>query len=174
MPNSLKLLAQRILSAMTLKGTLIPTNSNWITFGPRDVDPGVIHDFHFHFTSPAGYTAVSAELLITCDDVCDISLNGVYISSQTNWQTSNSFCFQVSASNNVLHVRVKNEGIGIPNASAFIATIQINYDDGSFQSFVTDKTWRANDVTYRSDKAGFDDSGWPYANIVGVANAPPW
>jgi hypothetical protein len=152
------------------------TNSNWITFGPRDVDwsGAVIHDFRLHLTTPAGKTAVSAHIIMACDDYCLAWANGFYIGDQSSWKTSNSFCVSLSASSNVFVVSVQNLGISVPNASAFIAAIQINYSDGSSDISVTDTQWRANDRTRGSSQADYDDSTWLYANIVGAANDPPW
>ena len=150
------------------------TNSNWITFGARDVPGGVIHDFRLDLTSPAGKNAVSSEIIIACDDLCDIWVNGAsYLGEQTNWQTSNSFCVQASASSNVFAVQVENEG-SIPNASAFIAAIQIHYSDGSSDTFVTDTTWRASSNTSGLQQVGFDDSNRAYENTVGAVDTPPW
>ena len=146
--------------------------SDWITFGPPDGDlPGTtVYDFRLDLTSPVGKTAVHSQIILACDNNCTYWVNGEFIGVQSHWDASNSFCGQLSASKNVFVIRAQKKGTPLPNA-LIIATIQINYSDGSFDIFVTNTGWRANYLTPGSEQVNFDDSTWPHANIIG---APPW
>jgi alpha-L-rhamnosidase len=64
-----------------------------------------------------------------------------------------------------------------PNPAAFIASILVAYDDGSYSITSTDSSWLGLPGTSPPtgfQNPAFDDSTWPGVVAVGPFNTAPW
>jgi hypothetical protein len=150
-------------------------SSNWIWTDKNflTVNPQAVRDFRREVMSPANNTATDAQIIIAADNNYTLYVNGDLIGQGNDWEVSQQYCVTLESDCNVFAVAVENEGT-TPNPAAWIAAIQINYEDGSSEVIRTDTEWRDNNATAGFQNIGFDDSSWPFAVIAGSSSSSPW
>lgn len=130
-----------------------------------------------------GKRPVSASIIIAADNDYTLYVNGEVIGRGSNFRESQSYCVNLASElllgctcHSVFAVSVLNEpGTGgVATPAALITAIDVNYDDGTSSTIVSDASWRANSQTPNFQNTDFDDSAWPNAVVVGNANSPPW
>jgi len=155
-------------------------NSKWIwtdSSGATAVPANTTADFRLDFAAPFGKTPVSASIIISADNVYTLYVNGEQIGHGEDFQESQNYCVDLEPDcNNVFAVAVLNEpgAGGVATPAALITAIDVTYIDGTSDTIVSDASWRAHSETAGFESAGFDDSAWPFAVVVGNANSPPW
>ena len=127
--------------------------------------------------APDGKTPVTASIIIAADNEYTLYVNGDLIGHGTDFKQSQSYCVSFEPGcDNVFAVSVLNRpGTGgVASPAALLTAIEVKYDDGTSATFVSDASWRAHSDTPGFQNAGFDDSTWSNAVIVGNANSGPW
>lgn len=138
--------------------------------------PGEPRAFRFTHESPAGKTAVKADILITADDSFKLWANGSLLGatdgSSNGWQQSHRFTADLAADENVFAVLATN-GAGSP--AGLIVNARIAYSDGTSELITSGSNWKVS-KTIVDDffTAGFNDSGWEQAVIQAVYGSGPW
>ncbi|KAJ7273758.1 hypothetical protein C8J57DRAFT_1127958 [Mycena rebaudengoi] len=98
------------------------------------------------FTSPAGKTAVTAEVALTVDNHYILWVNGqpVGTSGTAGWESVKVLSAALNASANVFSVLAVNDKDADMNPGGLLASIHILYSDGSKDTIVSDTTWLAS------------------------------
>jgi alpha-L-rhamnosidase len=135
----------------------------------------------FTVTDPS--TIASAILRVNGDDGEMTYVNGTLVASSqadviNGWQTSQVADIKslLVAGTNVIAIA----GLNISaNASGIIAAVQLNTGQANTVRIVTDGTWKALAGTPATppdgwNTAGFDDSAWPAATVLGGYGIAPW
>ncbi|KAJ6606954.1 bacterial alpha-L-rhamnosidase-domain-containing protein [Mycena sp. CBHHK59/15] len=160
------------------------TNSNWIWTAQSAAPSAPPGDIALRktFTTPAGKSAVSADIIMTADDLFTLYLNGVLVGSSPNeaniWSSAQQFHVTLNSSVNLFAVRATNVAdvsTGGASPAGLLAAISILYSDGSSDTVVTDTTWKV--ITAIPD--GFElpstsDSSWAAAASFGKYGVAPW
>ena len=117
-----------------------------------------------------------ARVEITADNDFRLWINGRTVAQGSNFHQV--YTAEAGASlkpgQNVLAVEAVNGGEG-PNPAGLIAALKIDYDDGSSQEIVTDRTWRVSASVEQDwhlpDQAG---TGWGDVVELGPMGTAPW
>ncbi|KAJ7273026.1 lectin [Mycena rebaudengoi] len=152
------------------------SRSNWIW--TNDVAAGAApvgaRAFRKAFTAPLGKTPVSAEILITADNVFTLYVNGAQVGTGPDYRYAERFCVALYPCLNVFAVTAVNAAT-VPNPAGLLVSIQILYQDGTTSTIVSDTTWRASiPVPNGFEQLSFDDSSWAPAIAEGAHGVSPW
>ncbi|KAK0501549.1 lectin [Armillaria luteobubalina] len=109
------------------------------------------------------------------DDQCPVYVNGRQIGTgRSPQQEAVVYTAGLNRDNkNVFAIGVSNTAEG---SAGLIATIHVDYTDGTTETVVSDSTWK----TLRGvapggwTSSGFDDSAWTAADVEGPSTASPW
>ncbi|KAK0202315.1 lectin [Desarmillaria ectypa] len=156
-------------------------NSNWIwtgeTASPGGAAPNGSRPFRKTIPHTSTKCPVCATAIIIADNRYTLYANGAEIGSGIAYEGtgSTSQVYTVGLSpeiDNVIAINATNTG----GPAGLIATIHVDYLDGTSETFVTDASWK----TLRTPTAdGFgnpslDDSAWIAASVQGKAGMAPW
>ncbi|KAK0244683.1 lectin [Armillaria nabsnona] len=117
---------------------------------------------------------VCATIIVACDDQCPVFVNGVQIGPGRG-PGQGAVVYTAGLypdSKNVFAISVSNT-VG---SAGLIATILVDYTDGTTETIVTDSSWK----TLKGVAPGgwtspsFDDSAWTAADVEGPSTASPW
>ncbi|KAK0185535.1 lectin [Armillaria mellea] len=168
----------RELNARAVEPTLDFSGSTWIWTGEQngaanDDAPVGVHPFRKAIPSSSTKCPVCATIIISCDDSYSIVVNGKEIGVGNGYHTSAVYTVGLEPEgHNVFAIAVNNIG----GAAGLIATIHVDYSDGTTQTIATDTTWK----TIKSSPPGgwtspsFNDSAWIAASSEGHTANTPW
>lgn len=142
---------------------------NWIWAG-KARDKQVVY-FRKEFT---GYTprTASARLYASCDNQMQVFINGVNVVESDAWEQPvfKDVVGQLEKGRNVIAIRASNSG----SAAGLIAKLILDSDKDVVE-VATDGSWKLSEKPAPGwDKAGFDDSKWTAARVIGPLGAEPW
>ncbi|KAK0463801.1 lectin [Desarmillaria tabescens] len=165
------------LAARAAAQPLTLANSNWIWTGEEASAGGdaPVGSRPFRKTIPHTSTKcpVCATILLATDNLHTLYVNGAEIGSGASFSAAQVYTVGLNPeSDNVITVNGTNTG----GPAGLIATVLVDYADGTTETFVTDASWK----TLRSaPPAGFenpslDDSTWIAAVGQGQEGVSPW
>ncbi|KAK0239800.1 lectin [Armillaria nabsnona] len=165
------------LAARAAAQPLTLANSNWIWTGEQGGAGGSapVGSRPFRKTIPHTSTKcpVCATILIATDDLHTLYVNGAVVGSGASFTSAQVYTVGLKPeSNNVITVNGTNTG----GPAALIATILVDYSDGTTETFVSDASWK---TLKAAPPAGFanpslDDSAWIAAVAQGKDGVYPW
>ncbi|KAF7291151.1 hypothetical protein MIND_01258300 [Mycena indigotica] len=138
--------------------------------------------------------AVSAQVVITGDDVFTLWVNGVQVGAASNdadvWRVASTISIPLGAGTSTAPVTV-NGGLAVvfaaqvtnrPDASSggaspagFLFSGTIAYSDGSTDSIVSDGSWKTlGSLPSNWQTPTFNDVSWAAANVLGKYGIGPW
>ncbi|KAK0220410.1 lectin [Armillaria fumosa] len=152
-------------------------NAKWIwtsepvaVLGPRP--------FRKRIPSSSTKCPVCATIILSSDDIYTLNVNGKEIGTGEGWKNVVTYTVGLEPEgDNVFAVQVNNT---IGAAGPFIATILVNYKDGSTDMIYTDTTWKTLSSVPPAGwtSPSFDDSKWetPVVKLAGTQTAwgGPW
>jgi hypothetical protein len=155
--------------------------SKWIWTPGRAAD-GVTYPpgnstFRRDWTPPAGKVPMSADILITVDNVYTLYVNGEKIGTGDNFELAQRYCVRLVDSCNVFAIQGQNVQPALPgNAAGVLTAIQVRYTDGFTDTIVSDGEWHGVTGSPAGfEQVGFDDSAWGAAFVEGpYPSTPPW
>ncbi|KAK0192930.1 hypothetical protein F5146DRAFT_955434 [Armillaria mellea] len=165
--------ARSALEAREEFSSLYFDNAKWIWtsepvahLGPRP--------FRKSVPSSSTKCPVCATIILSSDDVYTLNVNGKEIGTGEGWGNVVTYTVGLEPeSDNVFAVQVNNT---IGAAGPFIATILVNYKDGSTDTIYTDTTWKTLSSVPPAGwtSPSFDDSKWetPVVRLAGTQT--PW
>ncbi|NQT37829.1 MAG: HEAT repeat domain-containing protein [Planctomycetes bacterium] len=157
--------------------------TKWIWFSagaevPLGDLPAAVNYFRSAVTIPDGAEVKSAEVIITCDNMYVLHLNGKPVGeSEANnsaWSTPERWDVAklMVPGRNVLAVEAVNT---LPGPGGLIVKLVVELADGGQIVLPSDATW----MVTSSEHSGwhlldFDDTHWNNARVVGEFGAAPW
>ncbi|KAK0222268.1 hypothetical protein IW262DRAFT_1379394 [Armillaria fumosa] len=175
---TLDTLLRRSVDARAVAPTLDFSASTWIWTGEQnaaatDNAPVGVRPFRKAIPSSSTQCPVCATIIISSDDLYSIVVNGNQIGAGNGYRNSTVYTVGLEPEgHNVFAIAVNNTG----GAAGLIATILVDYSDGTTQTIVTDTTWK----TIKAIPPGgwtspsFDDSAWISASSEGPTANTPW
>ncbi len=140
--------------------------------------PAEVRFFRAALTLPQGTQVTSAELIVTCDNMFVLFLNGKLAgeSEASNNCWGNPRWFDVAGmlvpGRNVIAVEAVNT---LPGPAGLIAKLVVRLGDGRQAVRVTDASWKFSDEEVANwHRADFDDKVWADAYVVADFGAMPW
>ncbi|KAG7448134.1 lectin [Guyanagaster necrorhizus] len=165
------------LAARAAAQPLTLANSNWIWTGEEAGAGGnaPIGSRPFRKTIPHTSTKcpVCATILIATDNLHTLYVNGAQVGSGASFSDAQVYTVGLEPeSDNVIAVNGTNTG----GPAGLIATVLVDYADGTTETFVTDASWK---TLQSAPPAGFenpslDDSAWIAAVGQGMEGVSPW
>jgi alpha-L-rhamnosidase len=149
-------------------------DAKWIWLPGGDVDaglPAMTGYFRHQIELPADRTVKQAICEITADNDFTLEVNGKAAASGNDVRAAAVVDVSglLHAGTNTLSVTASNNGKAsgnkTPKLAGVIASLRIEFTDGSPMTVVTDEQWQAS-----KDKAG----GWGPARIIGPFGMTPW
>ena len=136
--------------------------------------PAGVSFFRAELTLPEKAQVSSAELIITCDNLCAVYLNGLSVGESRSWNKAKRF--DVSAllvpGRNLAAVEAVNT---LPGPAGLIAKLVVRLADGREVVFQSDASWTySHGLRPNWQQPNFDDSHWLAAHVVGEFGAAPW
>ncbi len=113
--------------------------------------------------------------MMDSDNTYDLYVNEVFIGGGQSFTSAQVYTVAMNAEgDNVIAVNATNVPPGGP--AGVIATVLVEYSDGSSETFVTDSSWK---TLQGATSAGFqsiatDDDGWNSATEQGADGVLPW
>ncbi|KAJ7110793.1 hypothetical protein C8R43DRAFT_904179 [Mycena crocata] len=138
----------------------------WIRTSLPTARPVGWRTFRRTLTSPAGKSAVLADIIISADAEFALYMNGALFGHTfPRIGQTKHFCVGLLAGTNVFAAKAdysrQTDHIGI------LSTMQITYTDNSTSTIVTDSSWLAStDASAGFERPDFDDRGWKNSDIV--------
>lgn len=159
-------------------------NAKWIwsplsdpAGNPGDYLAGSVY-FRATLDLPPQARAVSAEAIITCDNLYILHINGKPVgeSAANNASWNNPGYFDIARlltpGRNVVAVQGVNT---LPGAAGLIAKITVQLSDGKRVELATSDGWKCNELAPAGwQAAGFDDRTWTPAHVIGDYGVGPW
>ncbi|KAJ7464058.1 hypothetical protein FB451DRAFT_1561963 [Mycena latifolia] len=157
------------------------SNGTWIwstSDAAAGAAPGAV-GFRKTFPTPSGRTARSATILLTVDDAFTRYVNGDYVGAPPAFfKRGQQFAVILSATSNTFTVIAQNhpgpKAQTAPSAAGVIATIRIQYLDGSSEIVRTDTSWLSGTFTSVSDFISAADSALGPTHDLGTMGTLPW
>jgi putative heme-binding domain-containing protein len=154
------------------KGTA-DTAPRWIWLG---ASPKEAQTVYFRKTIETPEDVTSAKLVATCDNGMTIYLDGREILSGTQWNEPvsrdvTSFFPAKGERRHVLAARGRNED----GPAGLLVRLALETKSGP-ATIVSDASWRVSDARPARtwNAAGFDDSSWTNATVLGALGDAPW
>ncbi|PBK95905.1 hypothetical protein ARMGADRAFT_1077413 [Armillaria gallica] len=171
---SLDALLQRSIDARAVAPTLDFSGSTWIWTGEQNGNSAPVGVRPFRKAIPSSNTKcpVCATIIISCDDLYSIVVNGNQIGAGNGYRNSAVYTAGLEPEgHNVFAIAVNNTG----GAAGLIATILVDYSDGTTQTIVTDTTWKTIKATPPGGwtSPSFNDSAWITASYGGPTENIP-
>ncbi|KAK0185507.1 hypothetical protein F5146DRAFT_1070425 [Armillaria mellea] len=160
---SLDTLLRRSVDARAVAPTLDFSASTWIWTGEQSGNAGTapvgVRPFRKAIPSSSTKCPVCATIIIASDDLYSIVVNGNPIGAGNGYQSSAVYTTGLEPEgHNVFAIAVNNTG----GPAGLIATILVDYSDGTTETIVTDTTWKTIKATPPGGwtSPSFDDSAW--------------
>ncbi|KAJ7472859.1 bacterial alpha-L-rhamnosidase-domain-containing protein [Mycena galericulata] len=156
------------------------STATWIWNSAAASPPAGDVAFRKTLAAPAGKTAVSADIIVTADDLFALYVNGAVVGSSTSgWSSAQEFAGTTLAGGTnvfaVLATNLVDPASGILTPAGLLVAMNVLYSDGSSARVTTDASWKATgDIPANFADPGLDDSGWGAALGLGVYGAQPW
>ncbi|KAK0492243.1 lectin [Armillaria luteobubalina] len=173
----------RSLNVRDIAPVLDFTQSTWIwtgeQTGPSDVAPVGVRPFRKAIPSSSTKCPVCATILLSCDDHYSIFVNGREIGSGACWRSTapfmSSYVFTVGLDpegHNVVAIAGEN----VDGPAGLIATVLVDYSDGTTETIVTDNTWKTLKVAPPGGwtSPSYNDTAWTTAVSEGPTESTPW
>ncbi|KAK0201399.1 hypothetical protein DFS33DRAFT_1489328 [Desarmillaria ectypa] len=175
---SLDALLRRSVDARAVAPTLDFSGSTWIWTGEQngavnDAAPVSVRPFRKAIPSSSTKCPVCATIILSSDDLYSIVVNGNQIGAGNGYRNSAVYTAGLEPEgHNIFAIAVNNTG----SAAGLIATILVDYSDGTTQTIVTDTTWKTIKATPPGGwtSPSFDDSAWIAASSEGPTANTPW
>ncbi|KAK0222286.1 hypothetical protein IW262DRAFT_1379609 [Armillaria fumosa] len=176
--TTLDTLLRRSVDARAVAPTLDFSASTWIWTGEQnaaatDNAPVGVRPFRKAIPSSSTKCPVCTTIIISSDDLYSIVVNGNQIGAGNGYRNSAVYTAGLEPEgHNVFAIAVNNTG----GAAGLIATILVDYSDGTTQTIVTDTTWKTIKATPPGGwtSPSFDDSAWISASSEGPTANTPW
>ncbi len=149
----------------------------WVWYpegSPQAVAPPGVRYFRRVLQLPAATLIREARFYLTCDNGFALFVNGRPAGESSDWSQPVVLDIreQLVAGANVLAIAATNESSAAGLTGRLIVRIQ-DRDEPLVVEF--DQTWKASDRELPDWKtAGFDDSSWPAAMVLGPMSMAPW
>ncbi len=171
------LLALTTSTSLAAKPTL--EGSQWIWHRATRASAGTWY-FQRGFEFPAGQKPKSASVLITCDNLWTLYVNGNKVgqndSGPDSWRRPQSVDVTkyLVEEKNAIAISGTNTAIG---AAGLVAKLTVEFEDGknTFE-LATDKTWVSTDKPEKSwkDNGFVGGESWTRVSIIGPYGTTPW
>lgn len=156
--------------------------SHWIWFpegNPAEDAPIGARFFRVAFEAPETGAVKDARLLLSADDAAVAYINGVKVAESKDWRAGarvGGLGPRLRKGRNVLAIRAENLYSDVlKNPAGLIATLEIEFEDGTFETVRSDGTWKASKTGPPGwSTLGFDDRGWPAAMDLVRFGGAPW
>ncbi|KAK0502397.1 hypothetical protein EDD18DRAFT_1140612 [Armillaria luteobubalina] len=166
------------LDACTVNPMLNFSGSTWIWMGEQngadedDLLAGV-HPFCKAIPSSSTKCLVCTTIIISCNDSYSIFVNGREIGVGSRLYTSAVYTIGLEPKGHNIFVITMNN---IVRATGLIATIHVDYGDGTTQMIVTDTTWKMIKAMPPGGwmSPSFNNSAWIAALSEGLTAGTPW
>ena len=159
-------------------------NAKWIwsplsdpAGNPGDYLAGSVY-FRATLDLPAQTQVVSAEAIITCDNLYVLHLNGKpvgeSVASNASWNKPGYFDIAklLTPGRNVVAVQGVNT---LPGAAGLIGKITVQLSDGRRVELATGDAWKCNEQAPAGwQTVAFDDRAWTPAHVIGDYGVSPW
>jgi glucose/arabinose dehydrogenase len=125
------------------------------------------------FALPADVGVKSARLWATCDNQCELFVNGKSVGRSDDWQqpVSVDIAAAIKAGPNLVAAQCRNEG----GVAAFILKVRIELQNGPVIELASGPQMKASHNGPAGwNTQGFDDSGWKPARVVAPYGKQPW
>jgi putative heme-binding domain-containing protein len=156
----------------------ISTNSDWLTAQPLPTwiwanKSSTDQKVWFRHKATLKDKIKSARLYATCDNRLNLTINGKSIGKSNGWEKplEKNIVKQLVAGENIIAAEGQNEG----GVAALVCKIAIEYQDGSTQTIVSDKSWKYSETEAADwQKLAFDDAAWTASVEDGKLGKAPW
>lgn len=152
-------------------------NSQWIWTGENAGNGGAApistRAFRKTFNAPYGKCPVCATVLLAADNGYTLYVNGAPVGTGGDFRSAQVCTAALKSEQpNVFAVSATNTG----GPAGIIATILIEYTDGTSDKIVTDTTWKTfvGPVPAGFQNPSFDDSAWTASVAQGADGVAPW
>ncbi|KAK0239822.1 lectin [Armillaria nabsnona] len=152
-------------------------NSNWIWTGEEDIAGGSTPIGSHPFCKTISYTRtkcpVCMTILIAIDNLHTLYINGAEVGSGTSFLSVQIYTIRLNPEiNNVITVNGTNTG----GPAGLIATVLIDYSDGTTETFVTDLSWKTLKSSPPAEFANpsLNNPAWIAAVKQGKESVSPW
>ena len=142
----------------------------WIWLGTRP-NGGQTVSFRKEFVVDGPLTG--ARLVGSCDNQMAIYVNGERVAEGKTWQTPTfaDLTSRIKRGRNVLAVQAKNEG----GPAGLLLRISFENRRQPVAPVVTDGSWLTSETPCQAwQAAGYNDSTWSAATVVGTLGGAPW
>ncbi|KAG7444054.1 uncharacterized protein BT62DRAFT_952437 [Guyanagaster necrorhizus] len=163
----------RSLDSRAVAPTLNFDDSTWIWTGETTAHLGV-RPFRKRIPSSSTKCPVCATIILSSDDLYSLNVNGVEIGTGEGWRNTVVYTVGLNPeSDNEFAIAVNNT---VGAAGPLIATILVDYKDGTTETVVTDTTWKTLQTVPPTGwtSPSFDDSEWLAAVKVLPGTQTPW
>jgi len=153
----------------------------WFSADPMPISqsfPGGVHYFRGAVTLPAQEKIVSADLLITADNLYTVYINGKLAGESSanpnDWKKAKRFDVKgmLVPGRNVVAVEAVNT---IPGRAGLLVKLVVRPDGGKGVTFVSSDAWMCVDKQIAKwQTPAFDDKAWSVAHVVGGHGVAPW
>ncbi|KAK0243132.1 lectin [Armillaria nabsnona] len=172
-------LLPRLLDARAVAPVLDFSQSSYIWTGEQTgtahTAPAGMRPFRVEIPSSATKCPTCATIIVACDDQCPVYVNGQQIGTGVT-PKEGAVVYTAGLnpdSKNVFAIGVSNTAEG---SAGLIATILVDYTDGTTETIVSDSSWK----TLKGVAPGgwtspsFNDSAWTAADVEGPSMSSPW
>ena len=153
--------------------------ARWIWYpegNPAAAAPTATRYFRRVFSLPAGKRVRAARLEVTADNTCQVWLNGESAGQADNFHIVSASDVQklLKPGENTLTVEAGNGGESA-NPAGLIASLRVEYDDGSAWELMTDGKWQAALKAAEDWRVAIELTGdWVDAKDLGPIGMDPW
>ena len=163
--------------------SLLMTGAKWIWCVPRPGTPlsGLPEGVSYYRAGVAvteQARIVSADLLVTADNLFAVSLNGkpvgANLSEPNAWKSLKRYNVTslLTAGDNVIAVEAENT---VPGPAGLLLKLQVVLSDGHTVERFTDATWRCLSTEEPNwQQPDYNDQEWPVAKEISPYGAGPW
>ena len=159
--------------ALTLDG------ASWIWHQGAGTAAGTWY-FQKGFDFPAGQKPKSAKVLITCDNLWTLHVNGVKAGQEDGGPDSWSRPQSVDVTKHLVIEKnaIAIEGVNtIPGASGLLVKLYVEFEDSKeTYELISDKSWISTDKPEKSwkDNGFVAGDGWAPVTVIGTYGVSPW
>ena len=150
----------------------------WIWVPGAGSPPAEARGFRGELEIPESPALESAEVLITCDNLFVLYLDGRPVgeggADNNAWKSPLRFDLttHLAPGRHILAVEAVNT---LPGAAGLIVKLSAEMSDQSRIELASGATWKCGPVeTANWQQPNFDDKGWPNARVVGAWGVRPW
>ncbi|KAK0436043.1 lectin, partial [Desarmillaria tabescens] len=172
-------LLPQLLDARAVAPILDFSKSSYIWTGEQTgmahTAPAGMRPFRVEIPSSAMKCPTCATIIVACDDQCPVYVNGQQIGTgRAPQQGAVVYTAGLNPdSKNVFAIGMSNTAEG---SAGLIATILVDYTDGTTETIISNSTWKTLKGVAPSGwtSPSFDDSTWTAADVEGPSMASPW